>query len=139
MRYLKNVVAWHDATESLLRNRQLNQHHSRLTIHIMTTPSPPFPREMADVSSVFFAAAKKLEEDDLGEDRKAYNAWLKMIGTTFSSTRSFNGTVHCEASLMAAILNPHANPVTLEVARVLPVSISLAYFVITITQSNWII
>lgn len=107
MRYLKNTLSWVSAVEYLAKSRighgPTNPH---LNLCLLMTPAPSESARMADMLPFFIQAAQEVRAEIPEDDVDAYEKWVKQRRYIFTRPLSFEGSIHCEASLMAAMLDP---------------------------------
>jgi len=80
----------------------------------MTTAPPAMPKLMADAPAIFmdiFNKSYKGQEDRSEDHDSIVHSWSKEFAQRLLKSQEFRGTVHCEASLMGAIVryNSQAN------------------------------
>lgn len=135
MRYLGNAVAWITATGFLL-SIQRKRRAPELHLHLAIPRCPVDPTAMADAPKIFTDAF-----NEFFESRKGLSGSLSSQATLWSKEfaqklklREFTGTVHCEASLMGAIVkysgqaNTEGGPTqNTNISAILRVSSQLAY------------
>lgn len=105
MRYLGNAVAWITATEFLL-SIQRKRRAPELHLHLAITPCPVDPTAMADAPKIFTDAFNEFldsREGLPGSLSSNVDSWSKEFAQKLK-LQEFTGTVHCEASLMGAIV-----------------------------------
>ena len=105
MRYLGNAVAWITATEFLL-SIQRKRRARELHLHLAITPCPVDPTAMADAPKIFTDAFNEFLDSRgglPGSLSSNVDSWSKGFAQKLK-LQEFTGTVHCEASLMGAIV-----------------------------------
>ena len=72
----------------------------------MTIAPPVMPKRMADAPAIFMDTFNKsLKDQDRSKDRDSIvHSWSKEFAQRLLKSQEFQGTVHCEASLMGAIV-----------------------------------
>lgn len=144
-RCLGDAVAWITATEFLL-SIQRKRRAPELHLHLAITPCPVDPTAMADAPKVFTDAF-----NEFFESRKGLSGSLSSQATSWSKEfaqklklREFTGTVHCEASLMGAIVKYGGQANTegsttqnANISAILRVSSQLAYNLVACRLSSF--
>lgn len=107
MRYLKNTLSWVSAVEYLAKSRIGHGPTSpHLNLCLLMTPPPTESEKMPDMLLFFNKAAQEVRAEIPEDDVDTYETWVKQRKCTFTRPLSFEGSIHCEASLMAAMLDP---------------------------------
>jgi hypothetical protein len=110
MQYLGNAIAWITATDFLFSS-QCIRHTPKL--YLATTPPPVQPNAMADAMAIFTNVSNKFLADQGVHLSKDHNStvclWLEDFAKKLPKFQEFHGTVHCEASLMGAIIQYNTN------------------------------
>ncbi|KAF8322368.1 uncharacterized protein EI90DRAFT_3078080, partial [Cantharellus anzutake] len=107
MRYLGNAVAWINATDFLFSSSRIRR-TPRLRLHLAITAPPVEPKAMEDAvpifTDIFNKTLKNWEDQSRGRNSGVRSWYWQSVGRLRKS-REFHGTVHCEASLMGAIVH----------------------------------
>ncbi|KAF8342272.1 uncharacterized protein EI90DRAFT_3032685 [Cantharellus anzutake] len=106
MRYLGNAVAWITATDFLFSSSRIRR-TPRLRLHLAITAPPVEPEAMADAQPIFTHIFNKSLQDRDNQSKVRnliVHSWLEEFARKLPKPKQFHGTVHCEASLMGAIV-----------------------------------
>jgi hypothetical protein len=73
----------------------------------MITAPPAMPKLMADAPTIFMDIFNKSlkDQDQFKDHNSIVHLWSKEFVQRLLKSREFHGTVHCEASLMGAIVH----------------------------------
>ncbi|KAF8337098.1 uncharacterized protein EI90DRAFT_3044876 [Cantharellus anzutake] len=104
-RYLGDAVAWITATDFLSGPRI--RRTPRLRLHLAITAPPVEPKAMGDAvpifTDIFNKTLKDWEDQSRGRNSRVRTWYWQSVGK-LRKCKEFHGTIHCEASLMGAIV-----------------------------------
>jgi len=106
LRYLGNAVAWITATDFLFSSPRIRR-TPRLRLHLAITPPPVDPKAMANAAEIFMGIFNKFLEDQEDWSKARISiacTWSTEFAKRVEKYGAFCGKVHCEASLMGAIV-----------------------------------